>query len=104
VNVSVPKSACLLNGGNMIFDRKRAVAAALGLVLAGYAASAAAQVDQPHMQKALADLQNARAELDAAARDKGGHRGRAVQYVDQAIGEVHAGIAAGDEYRARHPH
>jgi hypothetical protein len=25
-----------------------------------------------------------------------------VQYVDQAIGEVRAGIAAGDQYRAKH--
>lgn len=83
--------------------RKSAIAAALGIALAGYAASAAAQVDQPHMQKALTDLQRARAELDAAAHDKEGHRGRAVQYVDQAIGEVRAGIAAGDQYRARHP-
>lgn len=83
--------------------RKSAVATVLGIALAGYAASAAAQVDQPHMQKALADLQHARTELDAAAHDKEGHRGRAVQYVDQAMGEVRAGIAAGDQYRARHP-
>ena len=83
--------------------RNCAVAAALGIAFAGSAVSATAQVDQPHMQKALADLQHARAELDAAAHDKQGHRGRAVQYVDQAIGEVRAGIAAGDEYRARHP-
>ena len=82
---------------------KKVVATTLGLALAGYAASAAAQVDQPHMQKALADLQAARAELNAAAHDKQGHRGRAIQDVDQAIGEVRAGIAAGDQYQARHP-
>ena len=81
----------------------KAVAVALGLALMGSAASATAQVDQPHMQKALADLQAARAELNAAAHDKQGHRGRAIQIVDQAIGEVRAGIAAGDQYQARHP-
>lgn len=87
----------------MTFTRKTAAAAALGFVLAGYGATASAQVDQIHMQKALADLQAARAELNEAQHDKQGHRGRAVQIVDQAIGEVRAGIAAGDQARARRP-
>jgi hypothetical protein len=69
---------------------------------AGYAGYAAALVDQPHMHNALGELQNARNELNVAVRDKGGHRGRAVQLVDEAIGEVQAGIAAGDQYKARH--
>lgn len=87
----------------MIRRRKSAIATALGISLAGFAVSASAQVDQPHMQKALADLQAARAELNEAEHDKQGHRGRAIQIVDQAIGEVRAGIAAGDQARARHP-
>lgn len=87
----------------MIRRRKSAIATALGIALAGFAASASAQVDQPHMQKALADLQAARVELNEAEHDKQGHRGRAIQIVDQAIGEVRAGIAAGDQARARHP-
>lgn len=76
----------------------------VAIAVASYAGYAAGQVDQPHMQKALAELQNARNELNLAAHDKGGHRGRAVQLVDEAIGEVHSGIAAGDQYKAKHPH
>jgi hypothetical protein len=52
-----------------------------------------AQADQPHMQGALADLQAARGELQAAIPDKGGHRVNALALVDQAIGQVRAGIA-----------
>jgi uncharacterized membrane protein (DUF106 family) len=48
--------------------------------------------DQPRMQAARADLQKARAELRHATTDKGGHRARAVGYVDSAISEVEAGI------------
>jgi hypothetical protein len=63
---------------------------------AGYASYA--QMNQPHMQRALNDLQAARAELQAADRDKGGHRTNAVNFIDQAIGEVEAGIAYGNGY------
>lgn len=52
-----------------------------------------AQADQPHMQGALADLQAAKAELQAATPDKGGHRVNALGLVDQAIGQVRDGIA-----------
>ncbi|MGD1148001.1 MAG: hypothetical protein ABR961_08640 [Thermoanaerobaculaceae bacterium] len=47
---------------------------------------------QPHMQAALDHLQWAKAELQSAAADKGGHRVRAIELVDQAIGEVQAGM------------
>jgi hypothetical protein len=50
------------------------------------------------MQRALNDLQAARAELQTAERNKGGHRTAAVNFIDQAIGEVEAGIAAGNGY------
>jgi hypothetical protein len=82
---------------------KTAGAMLIAIAAAGYAGYAAALVDQPHMHSALGDLQNARNELNAAAHDKGGHRSRAAQLVDEAIGEVHAGIAAGDQYKAQHP-
>ena len=59
---------------------------------AGYGAGIA-QADQPHMEGALADLQTARGELIAATPDKGGHRVNALNLVNQAIGEVRAGIA-----------
>ena len=54
----------------------------------GYALAA-----QPHMQAALADLQSARVELNAALADKGGHRVAALGDVNAAIAEVRAGIA-----------
>lgn len=85
--------------------RTRRVAATLfAAATLSCAGVAAGQPRQPHMQKALAALQSARTELNLATRDKGGHRGRAVQLVDQAIGEVRAGMAAGEQYEARHPH
>jgi hypothetical protein len=54
----------------------------------GYAIGA-----QPHMNESLAFLQSARGELQAATPNKGGHRERAMGLIDQAIGEVRAGIA-----------
>jgi len=42
---------------------------------------------------ALALLQNARAELEAAVPNKGGHRERAIELVDRAIVQVREGIA-----------
>ena len=56
----------------------------------GYAVAA-----QPHMQAALAALENARGDLKAAIPDKGGHRVKAIALVDDAIAEVRAGIAVG---------
>ena len=54
----------------------------------GYAIGA-----QPHMAESITLLQSARAELAAATPNKGGHRERALGLIDQAIGEVRAGIA-----------
>ena len=54
----------------------------------GYAIGA-----QPHMGASIALLQSARGELQAATPNKGGHRERAIGLIDQAIGEVRAGIA-----------
>ncbi|HWA91938.1 MAG TPA: hypothetical protein VG889_18000 [Rhizomicrobium sp.] len=51
-----------------------------------------ATADQPHMQNAVDALQRARSELNAAKPDKGGHRVRAMNLVDQAIAETRAGI------------
>ena len=57
---------------------------------AGYALG-----QQPHMEAALGYLQSARAELAAALPNKGGHRVTAIGLIDQAINQVHLGIAAG---------
>ncbi|HXQ15779.1 MAG TPA: hypothetical protein VN814_14270 [Caulobacteraceae bacterium] len=50
-------------------------------------------MDQPHMQNALGDLQNANSELAVAAADKGGHREAAMNLINQAIVQVQQGIA-----------
>jgi hypothetical protein len=47
---------------------------------------------QPHMQSALDHLVAAKSELQAAASDKGGHRVRAIELVDEAISEVESGM------------
>lgn len=46
------------------------------------------------MEIGLAHLQHAKTQLTAAAHDYEGHRAHAVELVDQAIHEVHAGLAA----------
>jgi hypothetical protein len=61
------------------------IAASMGI---GYAIGA-----QPHMAESLALLQSARGELAAATPNKGGHRERGLALIDQAIGEVRAGMA-----------
>ena len=62
-----------------------AIAASMGI---GYAIGA-----QPHMTASIVLLQSARAELAAATPNKGGHREKAMGLIDQAIGEVRAGMA-----------
>jgi hypothetical protein len=79
--------------------RAKAAIAASALVLAagvGFGVGVA-QADQPHMQTALGELQSAKGELQQASADKGGHRVNAITLVNQAIGEVRAGIAVGAE-------
>ncbi len=49
---------------------------------------------QPHMQNALSALQNARTQLEKADHNKGGHRVRAIELINQAISEVQSGINA----------
>ena len=68
------------------------VAAVAALPALGFVAGQAFAY-QPHMQNALERLRAARAELSAAASDKGGHRVRAIGLVDRAIEETRAGIS-----------
>jgi len=51
-----------------------------------------ARADQPAMHSALSHLRHARGDLERALADKGGHRGRAISLIDQAIAETEAGI------------
>ena len=76
--------------------RKPALTLLLGIAIgAGGAFVATAQ--QPNMQAALNSLQAARAELIQARPNKGGHRDRAIGFVDQAINQTQLGMNyAGD--------
>lgn len=53
--------------------------------------------DQGNMHNALRSLQEARTALNHARGSKDGHRAEALKLVYKAIGEVKAGIAAGEE-------
>ena len=53
-----------------------------------------AVADQPHMTAALTALESAKNNLQRATADKGGHRGRAIDIINDAISEVKKGIDA----------
>ncbi len=55
-----------------------------------------AHAEQGNMDRALNELRAARSSLHEARGAKGGHRQTAIDLVDQAIGEVKAGIVAGE--------
>lgn len=63
----------------------------LPLMLAGLAS--AKPVDQPRMEAARANLQSARSELQLATDNKGGHKKKAINLINQAIAAVNKGIA-----------
>jgi hypothetical protein len=47
---------------------------------------------QPQMTAALQNLREAQRNLESASRDKGGHRLKALEHIQQAVAEVEAGI------------
>ena len=49
------------------------------------------KADQPHMQRALDLLRQARAEIQAASATKGGHRVTAVEHINRAIEQLEKG-------------
>lgn len=59
---------------------------------AAWSVKASFDPDQPHMQDALGYLQSARDNLQQAKADKGGHRGKALGLISNAISEVKNGI------------
>jgi len=65
----------------------------LVLFLLGVTGLAGAVPDQPNMEAARTSLQTAKAELQKALPDKGGHRVNALKLVNAAIAEVNQGIA-----------
>lgn len=61
-------------------------------------ASSPAMAEQGNMEAALRQLQNALDSLHRATPNKGGHKERAAELVEQAMTEVEAGI----DYAAEH--
>ncbi|MCW5748784.1 MAG: hypothetical protein KIT36_21525 [Alphaproteobacteria bacterium] len=70
-----------------------AVAAVAGALSVYLPMSQAEAENQPHMRNALQSLQTARAQLQQATADKGGHRAAALTHVNAAIDQVQKGIA-----------
>lgn len=68
-----------------------------GALLGGFLVGRAS-ADQPHMQAALEHLRAAKTELQVAEADKGGHRVKAIAFVNDAIVQVEKGI----EFDRRH--
>jgi hypothetical protein len=62
------------------------------LVAGAVIGASIAYANQPHIVSALELLQSARGELARATANKGGHRERALNAVDNAIRETREGI------------
>lgn len=64
----------------------------LGVFAAPVTMATASMEEQPHMRAALEHLRAAKAELEKAEADKGGHRVAAVKATDEAIHHTEEGI------------
>ena len=53
---------------------------------------------QPHMKAALENLKRAKESLEKATADKGGHRAKAIELVNQAIEQTEKGINFDDKH------
>jgi hypothetical protein len=78
-----------------IVSRRRAARNILTAGAAGLAVANLAEGQQPHMQRALTMLNNAKTALENAVPDKAGHREKAIGLVNQAIEQTQQGIQAG---------
>lgn len=63
------------------------------LIMGSLTIISAAAPDQPNMTAARNNLNKAEKSLRKATEDKGGHRQRAINLVNQAVAEVNRGIA-----------
>lgn len=70
----------------------------LGLYSFVHAQTRGMAIHEPHMSAAYGHLQQAREELERAAPNKGGHREKAMQLVDQAMRQ----IEEGEQYDMQH--
>jgi hypothetical protein len=74
------------------FSKSPAAILITGITIGTIAGACIAMAAQPNMQAALGSLQAAKAELIQARPNKGGHRERAINFVNAAISETEAGI------------
>jgi hypothetical protein len=70
----------------------RVFAPVFGLVSMVAFGAGVAVANQPNMENALQMLRSARISLEHAPPNKGGHRERAIELINQAIQEVKLGI------------
>ena len=82
------------------FGSTLAVLFGLSLYSIVHAQTAQMARHEPHMSAAMGHLEQAKAELEKAAPNKGGHRERALQLVDQAMQQVQEG----EQYYLQHPY
>lgn len=76
-----------------IASRRNLLRMAGGVVATSAAlAAGSAQAYQGNMERALSSLYSSLGSLREATSDKGGHKAKAAQLIQQAIGEVQAGI------------
>jgi hypothetical protein len=71
--------------------KKTMLVAVVSAFVGGFATQAFAD-KQPMMRAALGNLQQAKANLEKATTDKGGHRVKALALVNEAIEQVQKGI------------
>jgi len=76
--------------------KKIFIALVLGLLI-GSAVGSWAAIHQPHMMAALDALKTAKMELENAEHNKGGHRVKALEFVQKAINQTQKGIEAGEK-------
>lgn len=79
-----------------ISRRNFAVAAATGIATLGVLDASTASAYQGNMEHALSSLYQAVASLREATPNKGGHRERAMDLIQQAIDQVQQGIEFAD--------
>jgi uncharacterized protein HemX len=79
---------------------KRVIVVLVVVLLLGGGIAGWAEMRHPHLRAALDHLQAARSELQLAEPNKGGHREKAIEFVDRAIEQTKRGIEFGEhEYR-----
>jgi hypothetical protein len=91
--------------GRMMFDSKitrrgfaaTAATSAAAIALLGASVNSA-DAYQGNMERALASLYQALGELRQATANKGGHRAKAMDLIEQAIAQTQAGVEFADEH------